>query len=181
MAGLLLGANEGNAGHVSGGDILKLVVSILTCQGAGFIGSIFTVKSIPTWYMGLRKPRFTPPENVFGPVWLTLYLLMSIALFLVWRQGLSSVDVRIGFIIFWVQLALNVLWSELFFGLRSPLAGLFNITLLWLAILVNIVLFFRVSVIAGVLLLPYILWVSVAAYLNAGIWWLNRKTNKQRY
>ena len=162
---------------MSGSDILKLIVSILACEGAGFIGSIFTVKSIAAWYIGLRKPRFTPPEGVFGPVWLTLYLLMSISLFLVWRQGLSSVDIRIAFIVFWVQLALNVLWSALFFGLRSPLAGLFNITLLWLAILVNIVLIFRVSVIAGVLLIPYILWVSVATYLNGGIWQLNRKTD----
>ena len=165
---------------MNGSDFFKLAISIIACEGAGFIGSIFTLKSITGWYQGLEKPRFTPPERAFGPVWLTLYLLMAVSLFLVWRQGLIDADVRIGFIIFWIQLVLNVLWSELFFGLRSPLAGLCNIALLWLAIFVTLVLFFRISVVAGALLIPYILWVSIATYLNAGIWWLNRKTNNLR-
>jgi tryptophan-rich sensory protein len=159
---------------MSGSDFLKLAVSIIACEGAGFIGSIFTMKSISGWYEELKKPRFTPPDAVFGPVWLTLYLFMGVAVFLVWQQGLSSSAALIAFIVFWIQLALNILWSLLFFGLKSPLAGLFNIILLWLAILVNIILFFPVSAIAGILLLPYILWVSVATYLNAGIWRLNR-------
>ena len=173
--GLRVGADERNAGQMSGSDILKLVVSIVACEGAGFIGYIFTLRSISGWYEGLKKPRFTPPGAVFGPVWVTLYLLMGVAVFFVWRLRLSTGAAQIAFIVFWIQLALNILWSGLFFGLKSPAAGLVNIILLWLAILINIILFFRVSVIAGVLLIPYLLWVSVATYLNAGIWRLNRK------
>jgi benzodiazapine receptor len=160
---------------MSGGDILKLAVSIIACEGAGFIGSIFTIKSISGWYTGLKKPRFTPPDAVFGPIWLILYLLMGIALFLIWRLGTGEVINRVALIVFSGQLILNVLWSELFFGRRSPDAGLVNIILLWIAILLNIILFFKISVAAGVLLIPYLLWVSVATYLNGGILALNRR------
>lgn len=154
-------------------DIIKLVVSIVACQLAGLIGSVFTASAIPTWYAALQKPAFTPPNWLFGPAWFTLYVLMGIAAFLIWRQGLASKEVKLALVIFTIQLILNALWSVAFFGFRSPLAGIVVITLLWVAILFTLIKFFRLSVPAGVLLLPYILWVSFAAVLNIAIWQLN--------
>jgi len=155
-------------------DIIKLIVSIVACEGAGGIGAIFTTPAIPTWYANLKKPAFTPPNSVFGPIWITLYLLMGIAVFFVWRQGLSQEGVTVAFIVFWVQLILNILWSVIFFGFKSLLGGMVMILLLWATILVNIFLFFGVSSIAGGLLIPYIIWVSIAANLNVRLWILNR-------
>ena len=155
-------------------DIVKLIVSVAACEGAGAIGAIFTTPAIPTWYKGLKKPAFTPPNSVFGPVWVTLYLLMAIAVFLVWREGLSQQGVTVAFAVFWGQLVLNILWSIIFFGLRSLLGGVITIIFLWLAILANIVLFFGLSPIAGGLLIPYEIWVTIAANLNVQVWRLNR-------
>ncbi len=155
-------------------EIIELIACIVLCEGAGGIGAIFTTPAISGWYKSLKKPGFTPPNSAFGPVWITLYLLMAIAVFFVWRQGFSQTSVTIAFVIFWVQLAINVLWSAVFFGLRSLFGGVIVIILLWILILANIVAFFGVSVIAGVLLIPYILWVSIAANLNIQVWRLNR-------
>jgi tryptophan-rich sensory protein len=155
-------------------DIAKLIVSIVACEGAGVIGAMFTTPKIPTWYAGLKKPALTPPNSVFGPIWITLYLLMGIAMFLVWREGFEQEGVPLAFAVFWGQLVLNILWSAIFFGLRSLLGGMVTIFLLWIAILVNIITFFGVSPIAGGLLIPYIVWVSIAANLNVRIWILNR-------
>lgn len=154
-------------------EILKLVVSIIICQLAGFIGSIFTTPAIPGWYAALVKPSFNPPNWVFAPVWTSLYLLMGISAFLVWRKGLDNHRVNSGLRIFILQLVLNTLWSFLFFGLKSPFLGLAGILLLWVSILLTILSFFRVSKISGILLLPYILWVSFAAILNFSLWRLN--------
>ena len=154
-------------------EILKLVMSIVICQLAGVIGSVFTTPAIPTWYATLKKPSFTPPNWVFSPVWITLFVLMGIAAFLVWNKGLGDRWVKIALSIFAAQLILNVLWSVMFFGLRSPLAGLIDIAVLWIAILVTILYFLKVSNMAGILLIPYILWVSFAAVLNFSIWRLN--------
>jgi tryptophan-rich sensory protein len=159
---------------VSGTNILKLLASLAVVVAAGGVGSLATTRAIPTWYRGLAKPSFNPPDWLFGPAWTVLYLLMAVAAFLVWKQGFNSSGVKLALAVFLVQLALNALWSILFFGMRSPLAGLVNITVLWLVILATIVLFFRVSVLAGVLLLPYIAWVSFAAVLNAAVFLLNR-------
>jgi len=155
-------------------DIIRLIVSILVCEGAGVIGSIFTVRAIPTWYTTLKKPAFTPPNQAFGPVWLTLYLLMGIAIFLVWRHGLTESGALTAFIIFWVQLVVNILWSVVFFGFKSLVGGVVVIIILWILILATILSFWGVSNLAGGLLLPYIVWVSIASYLNVGIWRLNR-------
>jgi tryptophan-rich sensory protein len=138
------------------------------------IGSVFTTPAIATWYPAIRKPVFTPPNWVFGPAWISLYVLMGIAAFLVWRKGLAHALVRAGLVAFCVQLALNAFWSVAFFGFKSPLAGLFVIVMLWLAILVTIVYFSRVSRAAGLLLLPYIAWVTFASVLNFSIYTLNR-------
>lgn len=154
--------------------VLKLIISIVICEAAGGIGAIFTTPQINTWYATLKKPGFKPPDWLFGPAWITLFLLMGIALFLVWDKGLAFKDIRSAIIVFIVQFALNILWSALFFGLRQPLAGLVEIVVLWVAILLTIIYFWAVSRPAGILLLPYILWVSFATALNAGIVVLNR-------
>ena len=155
-------------------DAIKLIVSIVACEGAGGIGAIFTTPAISTWYAGLKKPGFTPPNSAFAPVWTSLFLLMGIAVFFVWRQGLDQDQARIAFIVFWVQLALNILWSVIFFGLKSPFGGVVMIVILWLAILATIILFFRVSTVASALMIPYIIWVSIAANLNIQVWLLNK-------
>jgi benzodiazapine receptor len=154
-------------------DIARLIISIITCQCAGLVGSIFTTPAIPTWYAALQKPAFTPPNWLFGPAWVTLYLLMGISAFIIWRRGLDNQQVRAALIVFLIQLVLNALWSVAFFGLKSPLYGVIVIVALWIAILFTILKFFKVSSAAGVLLLPYILWVSFAAVLNISIWILN--------
>ncbi len=154
-------------------DTLRLVICIIACQLAGLVGSIFTMKSIPTWYAALHKPPFTPPNWLFGPAWVTLYLLMAIAAFLVWRKGLGERLVRWALITFLIQLVLNALWSVVFFGLQSPFGGVIVIVGLWFAILFTVIRFFRISIAAGALLLPYIAWVSFAAALNVSIWLLN--------
>jgi len=154
-------------------EILKLVVSVLICQFAGVIGSFFTTPSIPTWYATLNKPFFTPPSWLFAPIWITLYTLMGISAFLVWRKGMSHRNVRTASIVFAVQLILNVLWSAVFFGLRSLLGGLIAIVILWIAILFTILNFHKISRTAELLLIPYILWVSIAAALNFSVLILN--------
>ena len=158
---------------MKGSDILKVVFSILICQAAGFLGSLATTPSIATWYKTVAKPSFNPPNAIFGPVWLSLYLMMSISLFLVWRQWGAAKGVRPALIIFFVQLALNTLWSVLFFGLHQPGWAFLEIVVLWLFILLTLIVFWRLSRAAGLLLLPYLLWVSFASALNFAIWRLN--------
>ncbi|HMQ80823.1 MAG TPA: tryptophan-rich sensory protein [Ignavibacteria bacterium] len=153
--------------------LLKLIFSIIICQLAGVIGSFFTVSNITSWYIDLNKPLLNPPNWVFGPVWITLYFLMGIALFLVWNKGLQSRFNRNAIILFMVQLLLNSLWSIVFFGLHQLLFSIFVIVLLWLLIFINIVQFGRISKTAAYLLIPYILWVSFASYLNIAIYILN--------
>lgn len=153
---------------------IRLVASLLICQAAGGIGALFTTPAISTWYSTLKKPPFQPPNWLFGPAWTVLFILMGIALFLVWNKGLPFSQVRMAVVMFAVQLGLNILWSVLFFGAKAPLAGLIEIAVLWVAILLTIVYFFAVSRTAGWLLVPYILWVSFATVLNAAIVVLNR-------
>ncbi len=155
-------------------DIWRLIISLALCQLAGIIGSIFTTPAIPTWYASLKKPGFSPPNWVFGPVWITLYVLMGIALFLVWRKGLDIRYVKSGVMFFGVQLTFNVLWSVVFFGLKSPLGGLLVISILWILILLTMLEFYKVSELAGALLMPYLLWVSFATILNSSLYLLNR-------
>ena len=154
-------------------DILKVIVSIFICQLAGMIGAVATSASVQTWYVTLNKPFFTPPNFLFAPVWLTLYTLMGLSLFLVWRLGVQDRSTKVALAIFGVQLLLNAFWSIAFFGFRSPLAGLSVILMLWIAIAATIVKFLPLSKPAGLLLVPYILWVSIAAALNLAIVLLN--------
>jgi tryptophan-rich sensory protein len=153
--------------------IVKLLIAILGCQIAGVVGSIFTAPSIATWYATIEKPGFTPPNWVFAPVWTTLFVLMGVSAYLVWNKGLENKNVKMALLIFSIQLALNMLWSFLFFGLKSPLYAFFEILILWLVIMLTIVNFSRISKTASWLLIPYIIWVSFAAILNFSIVRLN--------
>lgn len=159
---------------MKGNEIMKLAISIIICLAAGFIGSIFTNRSIPIWYESLKKPSFNPPGWLFGPVWTALFILMGISLFLIWQKGLHYNGVKIALIVFGIQLILNILWSILFFGLRAPQAAFIEIIILWILILITILTFYPISKIAALLLLPYILWVSFASILNFSLWRLNR-------
>jgi benzodiazapine receptor len=155
-------------------SVVKLVISILASFAAGGIGSLFTFRVIPTWYAGLKKPPYTPPNRVFGPIWTTLYILMGISVFLVWQKGLATNGAMLAFTLFWIQLAFNAFWSVIFFGMKSKGGGVMTIIVLWLLILATMVTSFRVSGWAGALLIPYIVWVSIASYLNIGVWLLNK-------
>lgn len=154
-------------------SLLALLVAVVVCEAVGLIGAVFTAPAIGGWYVALAKPALTPPGWVFGPVWTALYALMGVAAFLVWKRGWRRREVRIALAVFAVQLALNALWSFLFFGWHAPGIALVEIAFLWLAILATIVAFTRISRAAARLLVPYIAWVSFAAYLNYALWALN--------
>ena len=168
-------------------NIYKLIVSIVVCELAGVVGSLFTSSSVSTWYLEIQKPALNPPSWIFGPVWITLYALMGVAVYLVWSSYAKATDgqaqkrVKIALWIFGIQLVLNTLWSILFFGSTSlTINGLNNIGLafvdivaLWIVILWTIVVFYKIFKPAGYLLIPYILWVSFAMYLNYAIWVIN--------
>lgn len=152
-------------------QIFTLMFFLLLCLGAGWAGSAATLPAIPTWYQGLIKPPLNPPQAVFGPVWTMLYIMMAVAAWLVWRQvGFRAKEM----LFFFTQLILNSLWSFLFFAWRHPDYAFIDIILLWLAILLTLMAFGRVRPLAGALLIPYLAWVSFAAYLNVAIWLLNK-------
>lgn len=153
--------------------MVKLVLSILICQSAGIVGAFFTRRSISEWYVHINKPAFTPPSWVFAPAWLTLYTLMGIAAFLIWRKGVKTAGVRSALAVFLFQLILNSLWSVVFFGGRSISGGLVVIVFLWLAIVWTIKSFYAISKPAAALLIPYIAWVSFALVLNFALLLLN--------
>ncbi len=153
---------------------VPVLLGVVACLLAGVIGSYFTMPAIPAWYQGLKKAPFNPPAYVFGPAWTTLYTLMGIAVGLIWQKGLKNKKVKPALYVFAVQLALNILWSIAFFGMRSPLAGVVVIVCLWFAIIETIRRFYPLNKAAAWLLAPYICWVSFAAVLNAAVWILNR-------
>ena len=153
--------------------IVKVVAAVGVCLLAGAVGGLFTSPAIPGWYAALQKPAFNPPNWIFGPVWTTLYVMMGFAAFLVWDRGWRRPGVRHALAVFAAQLVLNVLWSALFFGARSPVAALVDIVALWLGILACVTLFARVSKAGAVLMVPYLLWVSFATVLNVAIVALN--------
>ncbi len=155
----------------------KLLISLALPQLAGLIGSLFTSSSIPTWYAAINRPSLSPPNWVFGPVWTTLFILMGIGFYLVWKKWAvlpwTKRQKRLALVLFGVQLVLNTLWSIIFFGLQNPGGALIEIVFLWLAIAATIITFAKISRPAAWLLVPYILWVSFASYLNYAIWTLN--------
>lgn len=145
---------------------------IALALAVGAIGGLATASSVTSWYPTLAKPAFNPPNAVFGPVWTTLYILMAIAAWRVWRTP-ASLQRRTALALYGLQLALNLAWSLLFFGLRSPALALAEIVVLWLAITATIAAFARLDRLAALMLAPYLAWVSFASVLNFEIWRLN--------
>ena len=154
--------------------ILKIVLVIVVCVTIGYLSGMVTRDSITTWYPTLVKPVFNPPNWIFAPVWTLLYLMMAIAAGLVWTSNYEYKAVKKALGFFAIQFGLNALWSYLFFGLHNPLVALFEIFLLLLMIFETYVLFKKIDKLAGLLLVPYLAWVSFAMVLNFSIWWLNR-------
>ena len=151
---------------------LKLIFAIIIAQLAGAIGGLFTITSTGSWYSNLVKPSFNPPNWLFGPVWILLYFLMGISLYLILTSKKSK-NRKIGLYLFFTQLVLNSVWSILFFGLQNPLFAFIEIILLWAAILLTIIYFYKVKKTASYLLIPYLAWVTFAAILNFSIHILN--------
>ncbi len=152
---------------------VKLIISVVIPLLVGGSGSFLNMSSIANWYSNLAKPALNPPNWVFGPVWTILYILMGISAFLVWRNGLDKKGVKSALGIFIFQLFLNSFWSLLFFGIHSPSVAFTEIISLWFAIMALILASYQISKLAAYLLIPYILWVSFASYLNYAIWQLS--------
>lgn len=153
-------------------DIVGLIVFLAACLGVSAAGGAVTANSVGTWYQTLQKPPFNPPDWVFAPVWTTLYVLMAIAAWRVWRrQGLGGASRALA--LFALQLALNFAWSVLFFGLRLIGPALAEIALLFVAIVATAMAFWRHDRLASLLLIPYAAWVAFAILLNAALWRLN--------
>lgn len=155
-----------------GGQVLGLIASVTACFAAAAIGSLATTPNIGGWYAALEKPAWTPPNWLFGPVWTLLYLTMALAAWLVWRR-FAWREARGPLGLFLGQLVLNAGWSWLFFGWKMPGVALVELVVLWVAIALTAVAFWRRSAAAGLLLLPYLAWVTFAAVLNLAIWRLN--------
>lgn len=154
-------------------DYFLLIISIAISLSAGLIGLIFTLTGPDSWYAALNKPFFNPPNWLFGPVWTILFILMGIALFLVWRQGWHQDNVRKALKLFFIQLGFNIVWSYFFFSLENPRLAFLEIIALWLAIVATMIAFYSVERRAAWLLWPYLAWVSFAAFLNYSIWIIN--------
>lgn len=159
--------------YMSARTLLHILVFVASAQAAGLIGTYFTADAIPTWYATLAKPSFSPPNWVFGPVWVTLYTMMGIAAALVWSERTRKTHANRGMNWYWTQLALNALWSPIFFGMQRLDIALVVIVLLWLSIVMTIREFWKVHIWLGVALVPYLVWVSFATVLNFSLWRLN--------
>jgi tryptophan-rich sensory protein len=150
----------------------KLIISLSLPFLAGFIGSYSTTPSIPTWYAGLNKPSFNPPNWLFGPVWTLLYILIGFSFYLVWNKKTKK-DKSQAYYYYFAQLILNSMWSIVFFGMKEIGYALIVISILWFLILKTVLFFKKINKTASKLLIPYILWVSFAAILNFSIFILN--------
>ncbi len=153
--------------------VLKLIISIAIPLAVGAIAGAFTASSVDGWFTTINKPSFNPPNWIFAPVWTTLYIMMGIAFFLVWKSNESVEEKRPAIVFYFAQLLLNFLWSFIFFYAQEPGWAVVDIIALWLMILVTIIYFARISKVAAWLLVPYICWVSFATVLNFAIWKLN--------
>jgi translocator protein len=152
--------------------IIPFIISILIAQAAGLIGAVFTFSSVDTWYLTLNTPSWNPPSWVFGPVWTTLYTLIGISAYIIWRNK-DKIKKKLALQVYGLHLAFNALWTIIFFGLKNPGLAFIEILILLGMIITTIVLFGRIDKRASYLLLPYLAWVTFAAYLNFTIWQLN--------
>jgi len=153
-------------------NVLGLFSALLICYGAAGLGGLFTSGSVQDWYQTLAKPSWNPPGWVFGPVWTALYGMMAVSVWLVW-MGRPGKWASAPILLFAVQLGFNAIWSPLFFGLHLAGLAFVDIVLLWLSLMVTVYMFLKQRLAAGLLLVPYLLWVSFAAALNFAIWRLN--------
>jgi benzodiazapine receptor len=151
---------------------MKLVLALLITVGIGSLGGLFTYPEIASWYAGLQKPSFQPPNWLFGPVWTMLYILMGVSLYLIWKQPESELRNK-ALTVFAIQFTLNFCWSLIFFNQHQIGWALIEIIAMWICILLTIVQFGKLSTLSAWLLVPYISWVSFATILNAAIWKLN--------
>ncbi|MFT3933454.1 MAG: TspO/MBR family protein [Chitinophagaceae bacterium] len=152
----------------------KLILSIVLTVGIGLLGGLFTAPEIQGWYAHINKPSWNPPNWLFGPVWTLLYVLMGIAFYKVWKTTTTADKKQWAIIIFIAQMALNFIWSYIFFNQHQPGWAFVDIVVLWLAIICTIIAFSRINSGAAWLLVPYISWVSFAAILNYVIWQMNK-------
>ncbi|KPJ55153.1 TspO protein [Parcubacteria bacterium DG_72] len=151
----------------------RLIISLALPQIAGLIGSLFTFSAIATWYAVLEKPSFSPPNWIFGPVWILLYVLMGISIYLIWSKAEEDRKAKGAVWLFWLHLFFNASWSVVFFGLKNPGLAFFNIIIIWVLIVVLMIKFWQIRKWSAILLIPYLLWVSFASVLNYFIWQLN--------
>ena len=151
---------------------IKLIISILLPLSVGAIAGMFTSQAVPIWYASLNRPFFSPPNWVFGPVWTSLYILLGISFFLIWKEKASK-ERDLAIKVFLVQMLLNFAWSFLFFYFNLIGAALIEIILLWISIALMIYLFYKIKPVAAYMNIPYLLWVSFATILNAGYYFLN--------
>jgi tryptophan-rich sensory protein len=152
----------------------KLIISVILPVMVGWVSSYFTASSVKTWFVTLKKPVFNPPAWLFAPVWTTLYILMGVAFYLIWKNNIAKYDLKKRAIVFYfVQLLFNFFWSVIFFYARQPGWAFAEILILLLMVCVTTFYFYKISKTAGWLMVPYILWVCFAAVLNYSIWQLN--------
>lgn len=154
-------------------NVKLLIISLLISLSAGAIGSIFSIRAIPIWYMALQKPSFNPPNWIFGPVWTILYILIGIYLYLIWSKGLEKKRIKDIFIFFFIQLFLNTLWSIVFFGFHNLFISLIIIYLLLASVGILIYEAWKIDKNASLLLIPYFVWIAFASVLNLFVWLLN--------
>lgn len=150
----------------------KIIICILICLTLGFLSGISTAEDINGWYVTLRKPSWNPPNRVFGPVWSLLYCLMGISIALIWHQPFPASKKK-AYGLFGLQFVLNLLWSFIFFKMHNPALALAEITVMWCLIVLTILQFHKIRKVSAYLLIPYLLWVSFAAILNASIYSIN--------
>jgi translocator protein len=154
-------------------QIGKLIASLLLPLGIGGIAGIFTTEAIPGWYASLNQPSFNPPNWIFGPVWTTLYIILGISLFLIWKLETGKQRNQ-AILVFTVQLLLNFGWSFCFFYFKMIGLALFDIVALWIMIVIMLIRFYKLKPLAAYINIPYLLWVSFATALNLAYFFLNR-------
>lgn len=153
-------------------NIIKLILSLILPLSIGAFAGMFTSEAIPGWYATLNRPSFNPPNWLFGPVWTTLYLLMGVSFYLIWKQKKSK-ERNFAMLVFLIQLALNFAWSFIFFYFNKIGFAFAEIVLLWLSIVLMMIRFYKIKPITAYINIPYLLWVSFASMLNLAYYLLN--------
>ncbi|MDQ7818132.1 MAG: TspO/MBR family protein [Melioribacteraceae bacterium] len=153
-------------------NLVKLAISLVLPLSVGAVAGMLTSQAVPTWYASLNRPSFNPPNWVFGPVWTSLYILLGISFYLIWKENPSKYR-NLAIKVFSIQILLNFLWSFIFFYFNLIGVALLEIILLWISIVTMIYLFYKIKPIAAYLNIPYLLWVSFATILNSGYYFLN--------